>query len=171
MSSAEILCNESVPHRHVRDVTSTADLTQPDFLTVEQAAAVIGIGRTCAYQLARRAADLGEGTFPAVRFGKQLRVPRRKLEDLTGGPITIPALTDHTNPDSHHPTRTTRPPPATPITHPRPPPSPPTDHRPPAPTPPPLHHPMTTTTTNQPHHPPNTDECTVAFGNRLGGRR
>lgn len=98
MSSAEFLCNEHVRHRHVRDVTSTADLNQPDFLTVEQAAAVIGIGRTCAYQLARRAADLGEGTFPAVRFGKQLRVPRRKLEDLTGGPITIPALTDQTNP-------------------------------------------------------------------------
>ena len=103
MSSAEILCSEDVPHRHVRDVTSTADLAQPDFLTVEQAAAVIGIGRTCAYQLARRAADLGEGTFPAVRFGKQLRVPRRKLEDLTGGPITIPALTDNTNPDSTTP--------------------------------------------------------------------
>ncbi len=119
MSSAEILCNEDVLHRHVRDVTSTADLTQPDFLTVEQAAAVIGIGRTCAYQLARRAADLGEGTFPAVRFGKQLRVPRRKLEDLTGGPITIPALTDHTNPDSttpheqHAPTPTTDHPPTT----------------------------------------------------------
>ena len=116
MSSAEILCSEDVPHRHVRDVTSTADLTQPDFLTVEQAAAVIGIGRTCAYQLARRAADLGEGTFPAVRFGKQLRVPRRKLEDLTGGPITIPA---HPNADSttpheqHAPTPTTDHPPTT----------------------------------------------------------
>ena len=118
MSSAEILCNEHVLHRHVGDVTSTADLTQPDFLTVEQAAAVIGIGRTCAYQLARRAADLGEGTFPAVRFGKQLRVPRRKLEDLTGGPITIPALTDHANPDStphgqHAPTPNTDHPPTT----------------------------------------------------------
>ena len=118
MSSAEILYNEDVLHRRVRDVTSTADLNQPDFLTVEQAAVVIGIGRTCAYQLARRAADLGEGTFPAVRFGKQLRVPRRKLEDLTGGPITIPALTDHTNPDStpheqHAPTPSTDHPPTT----------------------------------------------------------
>ena len=103
MSTAEILCNEEVLRRHVRDVPSSADLTQPDFLTVEQAAAVIGIGRTSAYQLARRAADLGEGTFPAVRFGKQLRVPRRKLEDLTGGPITIPAPADHANPDSTTP--------------------------------------------------------------------
>ena len=113
MSSAEILCSEDVLRRHVEDVTSTADLTPPDFLTVEQAAAVIGIGRTCAYQLARRAADLGEGTFPAVRFGKQLRVPRRKLEDLTGGPITIPALTDHTNPDSTTPHEQHAPTPAT----------------------------------------------------------
>lgn len=61
-----------------------------EFLTVEQTAAVCGIGRTSAYQLARRAADFGEGDFPAVRFGKQLRIPRRKLEDLIGGPITLP---------------------------------------------------------------------------------
>jgi len=61
-----------------------------EFLTVEQTAVVCGIGRTSAYQLARRAADHGEGDFPAVRFGKQLRVPRRKLEELIGGPITLP---------------------------------------------------------------------------------
>ena len=87
---------------------------RPEFLTVEQAAAVIGIGRTCAYQLARRAADHGEGSFPAVRFGKQLRVPRRKLEALTGGPISLttdehqpPTTSDH---DQHHrPTTTTQP--------------------------------------------------------------
>jgi len=59
-------------------------------LTVEQTAVVCGIGRTSAYQLARRAADHGEGDLPAVRFGKQLRVPRRKLEELIGGPITLP---------------------------------------------------------------------------------
>lgn len=61
-----------------------------EFLTVEQTAVVCGIGRTSAYQLARRAADHGEGDFPAVRFGKQLHVPRRKLEELIGGPITLP---------------------------------------------------------------------------------
>jgi hypothetical protein len=81
-------------------------------LSVEQTAAVCGIGRTVAYQLARRAADHGEGDFPAVRFGKQLRVPRRKLEALIGGPITLP--TDPpTEPDpttttsDHHPRSTT----------------------------------------------------------------
>ena len=71
-----------------------------EFLTVEQTAAVCGIGRTSAYQLARRAADHGEGDFPAVRFGKQLRVPRKKLEELIGGPITLP--TDP--PAAPHPT-------------------------------------------------------------------
>ncbi len=70
----------------------SVDRAQPDFITVEQAAEIIGIGRTCAYQLARRAADFGEGTFPAVRFGRQLRVPRRKLEDLVGGPEVFLSL-------------------------------------------------------------------------------
>lgn len=73
-----------------------------EFLTVEQTAAVCGIGRTSAYQLARRAADHGEGDFPAVRFGKQLRVPRKKLEELIGGPITLP-----TDPPASPPTMRT----------------------------------------------------------------
>ena len=124
MSAAEILCNDTEVRRRVGHMGITVDLPQPDFLTVEQAAAVIGIGRTCAYQLARRAADLGEGTFPAIRFGKQLRVPRRKLEDLTGGPITILALTDATTPaftTSHEqpePTTNTHPPTTTTVTTP-----------------------------------------------------
>ena len=69
---------------------------QPDFLTVEQAAEVIGFGRTKTYALARKAADYGEGPFPAIRFGKQLRIPRHKLEALSGGPITIPTDDDIT---------------------------------------------------------------------------
>ena len=85
-----------------------------EFLTVEQTAAVCGIGRTSAYQLARRAADHGEGDFPAVRFGKQLRVPRRKLEDLIGGPITLP-----TDPPIAPELTTTEPTPTTNGHHPR----------------------------------------------------
>ena len=92
---------------------------QPDFLTVEQAAVVIGFGRTKTYALARRAADFGEGPFPAIRFGKQLRIPRHKLEALSGGPITIPTdddltvtTTSHDEPDptnntDHTPTTNT----------------------------------------------------------------
>ncbi len=86
-----------------------------EFLTVEQTAAVCGIGRTSAYQLARRAADHGEGDFPAVRFGKQLRVPRQKLEDLIGGPITLP-----TDPPPPPEPTTTEPNPTTNDDHPQP---------------------------------------------------
>lgn len=90
---------------------------QPDFLTVEQAAQVIGLGRTKTYALARRAADFGEGPFPAIRLGKQLRIPRHKLEALSGGPIAIHtddditvASTSHDVPD---PTNNTDPTPTT----------------------------------------------------------
>ena len=48
----------------------------PRFLTVEEAAAVLRIGRTSAYELARRwlATDGKEG-IPVVRLGRSLRVP------------------------------------------------------------------------------------------------
>ena len=68
----------------------------PDLLTIEEAAAVLRIGRTAAYQLARRYLAVG-GTeaLPVVRVGRLLRVPRVELEKLIGGPITWP-LPDRT---------------------------------------------------------------------------
>ena len=63
----------------------------PDFLTVEEAAAILRIGRTAAYALAREyLATDGVRGLPVVRFGRLLRVPRMKLEALIGGPITWP---------------------------------------------------------------------------------
>ncbi len=61
---------------------------EPAFLTVEEAAKRLRIGRTLAYQLARRyrSTDGAEG-LPVVAFGSTLRVPRAKLEELAGGPI------------------------------------------------------------------------------------
>lgn len=58
------------------------------FLTVEEAAKRLRIGRTLAYQLARRYRFTGgaEG-LPVVVFGNVLRVPRARLEELAGGPI------------------------------------------------------------------------------------
>ena len=58
------------------------------FLTVEEAAKRLRIGRTLAYQLARRYRSTGgaEG-LPVVAFGNVLRVPRAKLEELAGGPL------------------------------------------------------------------------------------
>jgi Helix-turn-helix domain len=63
----------------------------PDFLTVDEAAAILRIGRTAAYALAREyLATDGVSGLPVVRFGRLLRVPRVKLEALIGGPITWP---------------------------------------------------------------------------------
>ena len=64
----------------------------PDFLTIEQAAAILRVGRTAAYALAQRylATDGAEG-LPVIRIGRQLRVPRALLERWLGGPLTPPA--------------------------------------------------------------------------------
>ena len=72
----------------------------PDFLTVEEAADVLRIGRTSAYQQARRyLATSGAEGLCAERFGKQFRVPRCYLEQRLGGPITWP-IVDHDIPDA-----------------------------------------------------------------------
>ena len=69
----------------------------PDFLTVEEAAAVLRIGRTSAYRQARKfLASGGAEGLCADRFGKQIRIPRCHLEQRLGGPITWPILTDET---------------------------------------------------------------------------
>jgi hypothetical protein len=71
---------------------ATAD-TVPDFLRVEEAARVLRIGRTSAYELAREFLVTGGASgLPVVRIGRQLRVRRHRLEDLAGGPISWPAL-------------------------------------------------------------------------------
>ena len=55
----------------------------PEVLTVEEAAAVLRIGRGAAYELARlwRATDGREG-LPVISFGRSLRVPRAALRRL-----------------------------------------------------------------------------------------
>ena len=63
----------------------------PDFLTIEEAAHVLRIGRSAAYELAREfLATNGAAGLPVVRIGRQLRVPRARLEQLSGGPLTMP---------------------------------------------------------------------------------
>jgi len=65
--------------------------TAPDFLTVEEAAEVLRLGRTAAYKEARKyEASHGAAGIPVERFGKQFRVPRCKIEERLGGPITLP---------------------------------------------------------------------------------
>lgn len=67
----------ALPHDH-RDPRSLDDL--PEVLTVEEAAAVLRIGRGAAYELARRFRTTG-GTdgLPVVALGRSLRVPRAAL--------------------------------------------------------------------------------------------
>ena len=45
----------------------------PDFLTVEEVAQMLRLGRSAAYEAVAR------GELPAVRFGRRLRVPRHAL--------------------------------------------------------------------------------------------
>ena len=55
----------------------------PEMLTVPEAARVLRIGRTLAYQLASRYLAGEPDGLPAIRLGGCLRVPRWALEDLT----------------------------------------------------------------------------------------
>ena len=65
--------------------------TAPDFLAVEEAATVLRIGRSCAYDQAREfVATDGASGLPVVRIGRLLRVPRAALEQMAGGPISWP---------------------------------------------------------------------------------
>ena len=67
--------------RVVRSAVSLDDL--PEVLTVEEAAAVLRIGRGAAYELARRWRESdGRDGLPVVTLGRSLRVPRAALRRL-----------------------------------------------------------------------------------------
>jgi hypothetical protein len=83
----------------------------PAFLTVEEAAAVLRIGRTAAYLLAGRWEDTsGAEGLPVVRFGRSLRVPVHELQRLAGGVIDLTPRATAATPKP--PTSTTPPKPA-----------------------------------------------------------
>ena len=57
----------------------------PAVLTVEEAARLLRIGRSAAYELARQyRATNGRTGLPVVSFGRSLRVPRAALARLLG---------------------------------------------------------------------------------------
>lgn len=61
----------------------------PDLLTVTEAAAVLRIGRTTAYELVRSDFRSGGGEgLGVVRVGGQFRIPRLALERLVGGTVS-----------------------------------------------------------------------------------
>jgi hypothetical protein len=67
----------------------SAVMNVPEFLTVVEAARVLRIGRTVAYeQAARYEATGGAEGLPVMRIGRQMRVPRALLERRAGVPIT-----------------------------------------------------------------------------------
>ena len=70
----------------------------PDFLTVEEAGAVLRFSRGKSYELAREfLATGGASGMPVLRLGRQLRVPRALFEQWIGGPLTWPIPTTHPN--------------------------------------------------------------------------
>ena len=62
----------------------------PDLLTVMEAAGVLRVGRTTAYDLVGKyfATDGADGV-PCLRVGGQLRVPRELFEEWLGFRITV----------------------------------------------------------------------------------
>jgi hypothetical protein len=66
----------------------------PDFLTLEETAEILRIGRNQAYELARvwRATG-GQRGVPVVEFGRLLRVPKAALLRLAG--LAEPVGTQH----------------------------------------------------------------------------
>ena len=55
----------------------------PDFLTVEEAASVLRLGRSAAYELtARWRSTNGTEGLPVVQLGRSLRVPKAGLERM-----------------------------------------------------------------------------------------
>ncbi len=60
----------------------------PAFLTVEEAAEILRIGRTTAYALTREwRRTRGKSGLPVVTVGHKLRVPVRRLEKMAGGKL------------------------------------------------------------------------------------
>jgi hypothetical protein len=66
-------------------------VSNPDFFTVVEAARVLRIGRTAAYEQSKvYRATGGASGLPVVQIGRKLLVPRHQLELLAGGPLSEP---------------------------------------------------------------------------------
>ena len=91
--------------------TDTVPEGPPDYLTVDELAAILRISRNRAYELVRRgAATNGRDGIAAVRVDKQFRISRYVIEERLGGPITwpIPGFHDLAGIDPAMPSREIR---------------------------------------------------------------
>jgi excisionase family DNA binding protein len=68
--------------------TTTRPAQQPLTMTVEDAAAALGIGRTSAY------AAIARGELPCIRIGRRVVVPRPAMERLLTGAANVPTQGD-----------------------------------------------------------------------------
>jgi excisionase family DNA binding protein len=75
---------------------------EPLMLTIEEAAAILRVGRSAAYEAARR------GEIPTVRIGRALRVPRFRLEEMLGGISQPRASSAAPSPKGRGPARSER---------------------------------------------------------------
>ncbi len=74
----------------------------PDVGTVEEAAAVLRLSRSVAYEEARRYLETGDG-LPVLRFGRSLRVPKHRIAKLLGAPQPELATTEAPTPEAVSP--------------------------------------------------------------------
>lgn len=66
-------------------MTTTAEATTTDVLTIDEAAAILRISRNAAYAAAREwRATGGKTGIPCIEIGRTLRVPRTELDRLLG---------------------------------------------------------------------------------------
>jgi hypothetical protein len=79
-----------------------APAERPDVLTIEEAARVLRIGRTAAYQQARLwRVTGGEAGLPNFALGHTFRVPTASVEELVGHPVS--AVPDRRRVTEHPP--------------------------------------------------------------------
>lgn len=65
-------------------------MARPSFFTIEEAARVLRIGRTAAYQAAKQYRDTGgAGGLKVIQVGGTLRVPGAWLDEIAEGPVDV----------------------------------------------------------------------------------
>jgi hypothetical protein len=91
---ASLMVDADVPLREVEAMTrrtATVPDEAPDYLTVDEVAAIKRISRGRAYaQVRLGVATNGEDGIPAERVDKQFRISKYVIEEQLGGPITWP---------------------------------------------------------------------------------